>query len=365
MSFIEFLLEYYIYILAVLVILIVGVIGFLVDSKNKEKSKNKELNVNNDSNNQASLNDNVPVKEEIVNTSEVKNEHAMDVPVRNAPVGMQALNEQAMGMQMSANDSVVNSNINEIVSDLGNIQNSSEAMNSDNSNDNVVSSLNDNVSVLNEQMVESIQAEMVNPVIDLNVNAGMSMMNNSQNVNNVSNVNGGVPNLQNVQSQNIKPQNIQSQMINPVPVSSSNSNMSMMNINQNIGVVPNFQPKSVQLGMVNSIPVNNVNNNMGMNNVAPSVQSQMGGAMSTKNVNFNVSALNNQTSVNNVGFSQGSVNNTYQARGVNMANSNMGNINQNSAVLPNGNPALQNQAQVFTSDGQQPFDISSMFNNNI
>ena len=39
MSFVDFLIEYYVWILTVLVVLIVGIIGFLVDSKNKDKNK--------------------------------------------------------------------------------------------------------------------------------------------------------------------------------------------------------------------------------------------------------------------------------------------------------------------------------------
>ena len=50
MSFVEFLIEYYIYILAVIIVLVIGVIGFLVDSRNKEK-KNKQDNSNNVINN--------------------------------------------------------------------------------------------------------------------------------------------------------------------------------------------------------------------------------------------------------------------------------------------------------------------------
>ena len=39
MSFVNFLLEYYIYILVVLIILVIGVIGFLADARSKNKSK--------------------------------------------------------------------------------------------------------------------------------------------------------------------------------------------------------------------------------------------------------------------------------------------------------------------------------------
>ena len=42
MSFINFLLEYYIYILVVLVLLIICVIGFLVDAKNSKKETQKK-----------------------------------------------------------------------------------------------------------------------------------------------------------------------------------------------------------------------------------------------------------------------------------------------------------------------------------
>lgn len=44
MTFIEFLLEYYVYILVVLIILIVGIIGFLVDSKNNNEEKHSKKN---------------------------------------------------------------------------------------------------------------------------------------------------------------------------------------------------------------------------------------------------------------------------------------------------------------------------------
>ena len=42
MSYKDFLLENYIWIIAVIIIIVVGVIGFLVDSKNKKKAKNKQ-----------------------------------------------------------------------------------------------------------------------------------------------------------------------------------------------------------------------------------------------------------------------------------------------------------------------------------
>ena len=44
MSFIDFLLKYYIWILGVLIVLILIVIGVLVESKSKEKGEKKERN---------------------------------------------------------------------------------------------------------------------------------------------------------------------------------------------------------------------------------------------------------------------------------------------------------------------------------
>ena len=44
MSFIDFLLKYYIWILGVLIVLILIVIGVLVESKSKEKGEKKEKN---------------------------------------------------------------------------------------------------------------------------------------------------------------------------------------------------------------------------------------------------------------------------------------------------------------------------------
>ena len=42
MSFVEFLIEYYVYILIVLVLMIITIIGFLADKRDKKKKKNKK-----------------------------------------------------------------------------------------------------------------------------------------------------------------------------------------------------------------------------------------------------------------------------------------------------------------------------------
>ena len=82
MSFVNFLLEYYIYILVVIIILIVGVIGFLADARHKNKAVDKENNVQTNNVNQQPNNNNI-VNEQQNQTINSLNKNTTDINSSN------------------------------------------------------------------------------------------------------------------------------------------------------------------------------------------------------------------------------------------------------------------------------------------
>ena len=65
MSYIEFLLEYYIWIIAVIILLVVGIIGYLVDSN--QKSSNKKDKLVEQENNKETMIENQSINNEVAN----------------------------------------------------------------------------------------------------------------------------------------------------------------------------------------------------------------------------------------------------------------------------------------------------------
>lgn len=380
MSFVEFLLEYYIYILAVLVVLIVGVIGFLVDSKNKGKKKKSAS---------------------VVETSnvEVNPNNSADVVADNVTVNPMT------------NDSVVGNNLNNVMPDM------------------VASPVENNGGDLVQSIQPVLNNEVVNPVgsnNDLNNLASFqsNMVNNGTMVSNENVNNGMMDVLGNVSSQNLIQPGMASVSGNPIPVmpvnNSINDNLQSNMVNNDLNSIASFQPSMVGNDNVvnnqnpvqstvygvssNPIPVvpiqveNVVNTNLDQSNVmrGPNGQSVMsnmvqpdvnvrmqnnmnsiqnlqpvmpnGGVntVETNAVNSNA-ALNNGVNFNSQnqvvgnemlgqsmmsGGNQGSLNS-----GVNVQNTNMaGQIGSNGNLVGNNN--------VVTTDGSKPFDISSMFPNN-
>ncbi len=97
MSFVEFLMEYYIYILIVLVLMIITIIGFLADKRDKKKKKNKK---------DASVSDNVSVN---ANTNVGGN---VSQPMENiAPTPLQPQNLD-VNMSNANMNTAINSNVN-------------------------------------------------------------------------------------------------------------------------------------------------------------------------------------------------------------------------------------------------------------
>ena len=107
MSFIDFLLQYYIWILGVLILLILIIIGVLVDSKSKGKEKNTEKKKNSAPDAQATnIQNNEPKKEGNVTLNTMLNSNNMT----NNNVGGEKLNNIAPLPQN--NEILSNSNSN-------------------------------------------------------------------------------------------------------------------------------------------------------------------------------------------------------------------------------------------------------------
>ena len=97
MSFVEFLIEYYVYILIVLVLMIITIIGFLADKRDKKKKKNKK---------DANVGDNVSVN---ANTNVGGN---VSQPMENiAPTPLQPQNLD-VNMNNANMNTAINSNVN-------------------------------------------------------------------------------------------------------------------------------------------------------------------------------------------------------------------------------------------------------------
>ncbi len=98
MSFVEFLLEYYVYILIVLVLMIITIIGFLADKRDKKKKKSKK---------DANVGDNVSVNANNTNVG-----GNVSQPMENiAPTPLQPQNLD-VNMNNANMNTAINSNVN-------------------------------------------------------------------------------------------------------------------------------------------------------------------------------------------------------------------------------------------------------------
>lgn len=394
MSFVEFLLEYYIYILAVLIILIVGVIGFLVDSKNKEK---KQMINNIETNNSGSIAGNVGMS----NVNSV-----VDGGVTNG-VAQNFSNQAGNGLSLNGmafnnvdvNSNNVNSNIGSVTgvdSGMNIVQNMEPVMANNNvntmpeNNFNVVNNMNNEISGIRE--VQSDLSNMsVNQQPVMNDNFGIGMVNNQGVDNMVNNMQAVQPLVSNIGS-------VQTPIM-PSGVGVEMSNNSMIN---NVIGVQGLQPEmstefntpisaqasQPQVSMnLNTSPIENINvgNEMGsslnvsmgmspLQNVQPIVNTSNVEGLSFEPVTSNIDSTNstftnasvtpnvnsnlvNQNQMGNMMMNQQSISNGTQ---VGMY-SGVQNTYMAGQQINNGNVQSNN---VVTSDGSQPFDISSMFANN-
>ena len=351
MSFVEFLIEYYWYILLVLILIVVTVIGFLVDSNNKKKKKVSEVDANN-------------------STTDVNN-------VSNSEaIQGQSVNDEVL----SKNE---NNNLNNVMPEMVGVSNESKTNGIEDSLLSLQPQVNNSVSdVLNSQP----------PVMPINNSSNSNMANN---INAVNNLGQG----QSVNSGNVIPvQPIQTNLEQVIPVESSsmqpvnnileNSNLSS-EFNQPQMIIPNLVSTPVQPQLNtnfndNDVVLNNSANNVGINSGMVS-----GGVSANVMSNYNSTVNNNIPVMENVNpqiisnpntnltsnYSNGMVSNNSVQPAVNnsqLLNNNVGaynggmsNHNMNMNQQMNANNNFQNgQNNVVTSNGAQPFDISSMFGNN-
>lgn len=326
MSFVEFLIEYYIYILAVIIVLVIGVIGFLVDSRNKDK-KSKQDNSNNVIKNDGNGSQNGVSS--LDNKEEVK---SLDNVVLT---------------QNTSLDNTLNSNINGVNSNLSNAGLVSPIV--DNTNNNV----NSNDSILNSQVNLSNQVlSSVEPSSVNNNNVNINNLGNSLNVEPVLANSMMNTNQEPVMEQVSRP--VQSQVLEPVnPVNLVTPVMPASSIPQ-ASSANNYNPTSV----------NPSNVNVGLNtNQVPNSANGMINSNNNMQSNMNMSTQVGRPTLTNVQMIQPNLNNNQ--------NSNMSSVNQMSNVnqsnLQNNN-MIQQTAQpvnnVVTSNGREPFDVSSMFENN-
>ena len=389
MSFVEFLLEYYLYIMAVLVVLIVGVIGFLVDSKNKErKAKNvsssenindnatqtidvSALNGNLDQNNAVSMNNN-----EVINQQPT----AVAMPVNGEVVveQPQMVNSESLVNSVDSNNGFSASNMGggtvvepvNVNNGFGNVSQNVEPVmpeivnvnNEVNSVGSLGQNLSSNMSSVGVNLQNGNMATENSNVLDQNVN---SVMNNGVNVNQGlgSMLNSGVGIMDNnnqssvIGGQNLQPI-MQNQNVNSVPVQAVQTPVDVVN-NQNL--VENVVSGNSMVSNFNS----NINNVQGAQSMMQdSVVNPLGfEPVINNNSNFmqgNSGMMGQEVQSNvGIGMNQNMVANSYQNG---LGN---GQVVQNTYGVSNPtNNTVQGNGAVVTSDGAQPFDISSMFANN-
>lgn len=337
MSFIEFLMQYYFYILAVLIVLIVGVIGFLVDSKNKNKNKS-ELKDTTNSNGGQVINNVDPL---------------MSVPANNG------VSSGIVGMQPMSNNLVQNQVQSQIQNNV----------------------LTGNGTIDNQNFSEFSNNNILGMEPNITNNNGQGTLNTVNNqamgINVQANLNGQqVMGDQSMQSMNI------------------NDNVSSVGFNNNLGdmaISTSIQPVMPTNNISNSTMSfdSNMNGMQGMQsnipNVAinPMVNSNTQTPISN-NVNqpFNNQAQVSSNDINNIGLINGmssqpnipiSIPTSPISDGVNQIN----NQNVNLGTVPNNtlnglgienssmnNSMTQMNGQIYTTNNSQPFDISSMFGNN-
>ena len=371
MSFVEFLMQYYFYIVAVLIVLIVGVIGFLVDSKNKNKKKNV-VNEEPNSNGEQVANNVNPLQETPINNG-LNNVEVMGMQVMQ-PMGGDITQNQVQP-QVQNNDMSMNSILNGSVGIVDN-QNASVALNN---------------GILGME-----------PII--NTSGGQGTINP---VNRQSMVTNVQPNLNNVQVMG-------TQVMQPIDVNSGNIQTAVNSNLSDISVLQGIQPTMANNNISNG-SMSLDGNTMVMQNMQPNIQNVSGNSMGTLNVQPNVStvtdnliaSLNAQAQVNNINqslnnqvqVSSNDINNIGLINGINpytnipsdiptsSVNGVINQINNQSAnvgnnvmgvqssgiynnvvqPLPNSNmnnPMGGMNGQVYMANSSQPFDISSMFGNN-
>ena len=336
MSFVEFLIEYYFYILAVLIVLIVGVIGFLVDSNNKKKKK-------------------AEVKEDgSSNVGQVVNN--ID-PLQNVPVN-NVLNNEILNMQPMSGDNSVQNQVRSEVSNDNIPSNGTLSVNggvvtgqnaSVSSNNNIVGAgldTNMNINQNNIPIMDSVQSQVNNNLMGqviqpIDVNNQVPVNSNLSNVSDISVIQGIQPVMSDNTVNNMS-NNGMGAVYGQSMVSSIQPEVNNMAVNQ--AHILNTQPQgnnNVNQIINSTVPVSVNNNNDMMNNFAmqPNMQNIASNTMTLPVTN------QNNGMVNNVGLNQ--VNNNLQPNNI-----------------PNQNMGQQVSSQVYSSNNSQPFDISSMFGNN-
>ena len=288
MTFIEFLLQYYVYILVVLVILIVGVIGFLVDSKNKNSDKKE--------------------------SKSKKDDQILQNETMSSEIGI----ENIATVNQTANSEISQQSSNDLVSDAS----SEVKLGTSNNNSNVV----------------------VNSVTDSTSGNFQSSTPNGTSVNDFATVDtSGILEVGNNGVNASSDATSVVQPINPVGVSNSVSSNEVLATFGNNGVNVSSDTTSVvqpvnPVGVSNSIPSNGMgmtqDKDMSVNAISNNIPSTE--QLANQNGQLVAANLNHETVVD------GSIKEKEEGQ------------EQNTAV----------NSGIFTTDGSQPFDISSMFANN-
>ena len=325
MSFLEFLFVYYWYILAVLCVLIVGVIGFLVDSKNMADIKKKQENtLPIDDINSVNISKNNIVSDPLV---AVQDESSKDINFEQNSISQETSNCVPIAQDVNVPSSAVDLKNQNIDNGYSNWQSSQFGSGSVTNEHFSRSNFNDGMPV--DVTVNNLPDDIVNlypqrvDLVATNNNLGMS---------NVSYVN-----------------NADSSSQVTVPTKSNNTENSMISnfsVEGTVSLANGEQQRGLNSSYNNSYFVTN----SGGTSVSSMVNDRnLHSSMMNPMVNSNISNSNHAT----------------------------GNVNMN--MLPNGgnaNSAMDNDANlqssmmnpivndVFTSDSKEPFDISSMFANN-
>lgn len=365
MSFVEFLIEYYFYILAVLIVLIVGVIGFLVDSKKKNNNK-KEVKEESNFNGGQVVNNIDPLQGTSVNNG--LNNGLASVQ----PIGGEILVQNQAQPQIQNNGMSVNGVVNASAGIVDN-QNASIASNNGilgmGSNTNVGQVA---INTVNSQpMVSNVQS-------NFNNEQGLGMqvvqpidVNNEMNQTAVNNNLGGISDISSLQG-------MQPIMLNnssdTTPI--DGNQMGMQNIQTNVTNMTSnpIGISNMQSGVTSAVvnPMPDLSSQVQVDgNVNQALNDQM--QLGSNNINNSVGAINSQSNIL-TGIPTAITNDVSQVNNLNtnVGNNMMGvptnNINNNVQAVPNSNmnnPMEQMNGQVYTANNSQPFDISSMFGNNL
>ena len=390
MSFVEFLLEYYVYIVIVLILLIVTVIGFIVDSKNKEsrntnKSSSNDLEVN-------GMNDNVNVIEQkqagvVENTSLDANGvvSGNSSNIGNSLNMGQEVSFQSINVLNSVSDSINNEQVINVPVSLGQqvVDNINQVVSPD------VSSLNAQVQgvvyVNDGQLVnQNLESSLINDnanVVASNVNQAIDAKNVSNNdMNQVAQPIGYVNNIQNLQT-NYQMPNYNNQVNNVTQGMEYYSGVMQQGIN-------NYTEPNINYNISNNQVMPNMNFNQNVisgNSQAVNQQQGLYSQAGVGNINLpqmvmpspmSIDTLNGVVNQNLAGSVSSPLNNSDGRNGQNTSLLNANNIdnnsiNNNNFVMENSNQTVNNinnsnvnSNVVFTTNGSQPFDVTSMFVNN-